>query len=507
MTEQQANHGGQPRKKPSTRPVKPIADLAGRKMPHDDAAEQSVILTLFKYPERAIDLSTWLLPEHFYGEPWGLVYGAQCKVAEAEQHVDPLTVRDRLRADGVWERVGDDKLNSLDGEINLPLLDKYAEIVATKARLRRVIAEAQMVLAEAFGPIENEIDWIETLPDRFEDAGLIAEPDSGSNGKEIVTELFTDWMSPNPEQQAHLSTGIPDLDRLIRKMRPGQMIVVAAQSGVGKSALAATIAGHVVANESVGGMPAGVFVQSLEMTRKEYMERMVFGAAGVDSYKLDETNRGKIDADEWQAIIAASKSVGVDHLHIDDKSGVSPAWIRARIRRQAKRFEKAGTPLRLIVLDYAQIIKGDVEHRRISTNREQEVAQIARAVKELAKEMGVPVILLAQINKESIKENRKPRSTDLRESQGILNDADKVMLIWNPSHAARAAQYRNGESSAAPFMEHVEIIVDKNRGGSTGTIAATFYPSLTKFTAFKGTDDDLAQLRAMDPGAKKRGAK
>ena len=165
------------------------------------------------------------------------------------------------------------------------------------------------------------------------------------------------------------------------------------------------------------------------------------------------------------------------------------------MKRQKLRFERAGTPLRLVIVDYAQIVNGDIENKRRHDNREQEVAQVARGMKSLAKELDLTVILLGQLNEDAAKEKRKPRAGDLRESRSLRHEADKVLLIHNPHYAERVASYRNGEDWRPLEQENVDLLVDKNRGARTGTVAATFYPSYTLFCPFQGSPEELALLR------------
>ena len=264
----------------------------------------------------------------------------------------------------------------------------------------------------------------------------------------------------------------------------------------------ANIVDHVATQERPEGLPAGVYVQSVEMSREEYIERMLFARAGVDTNKVDEDKRGFITDDEWAAITESAKSLAVDHIWIDDRADITPSQIRVEARRVQMRFARAGTPLRLIVIDYAQLINGDTENKRRADNREQEVAQVARAAKKIAKELNCTVILLAQLNEDSTKEKRRPRARDLRESRSLKQDADKVVLIYNPEYEARASAYRNGGQVGMLPKEYVDLIVDKNRGASTGTIAVTFRPSITKFSAFDGDERDLERLRNSGHGGR-----
>ncbi len=474
----------------------PAADSGGRPLPHHLDAELSVNATLFVHPKRWFDIGSWLKPEDFFDARNGVVYGAISRVIADEGAVNPLTIKARLEAEGTWTRVGAEHLERImtDGAIHEPLLERVAGIVANKAKVRRTIALAQQVANEGYGVLENDRAWSEEVPSRF-DAVVQAEGvATGASARDTLIDVYKRWETPDDPSQVRLGTGLPDLDRLFRKMRPKQLIVIGAHSGIGKSALAANIADHVALNERPQGLPSGVLIFSAEMGREEYIERMVFARAGVDTYKIDDDRKNQISPDEWQRITEATRLLAVDHLYIDDRADITPSQIRIESKRVQMRFARANTPLRLVVIDYAQIISGDAETRRKSDNREQEIAQVARAAKKLAKELGVTVILLAQLNEDSVKEKRRPRAGDLRESRSLKQDADKVVLIYNPFYADRAAAFRNGETKTLR-EELVEMIVDKNRGGTPGTVVAEFWPSYTLFLPFNGDESALDRLR------------
>lgn len=488
-------------------PTKLIPDVTGRDAPSDPHAELAILATLFRYPDRYFDLSTWLLADYFHEDRNGLVYDAFGKVMAAEGLADGLTLKAQLEADGHWDRVGFDHLNKImrEGEISSDTLDRLAEIVCNKAKVRAVIAASQRIIAEGFGTLEDESVWVEDVCDRFAKLGELTTATTGATARDILMGVFAEWTGE--QSSLRLGTGNPDLDRMFRKMRADQLIVVGAQSGVGKTALATGIVAHVVTQERHEDKPCGVYVQSLEMSGADLMERMIFGQARVDAYKLDEEHRAKITQEEWARITDAAKAIGVDHLYIDDRPDITPNGIRASVRRQARKMDRAGTPLRLVVVDYAQIVNGDTENKQRHDNREQEVAQVGRSMKKLAKELKIPVILLAQLNEDSVKDGRKPRASDLRESKSLKSDADKVVLIFNPSAQARSQAYRNGDRVDQSPREHVDLIVDKNRKASTGTVAATFYPGYTLFVPFEGDATDMAALREAGTQKKPRGSK
>jgi replicative DNA helicase len=459
-------------------------------LPHSLETEWSLISTLVRYPRRWYDVG-WLAPERLFDNRNALLFGAIGEIVSSDGSVTWEAIKSLLEQRGDWGRVGDQHLVHVmrHGAINEPLLERAAETIFDLSVTRSLILLGHEVAAEGAGPMEDRQEWYKAVVARFEDVTRGASKATGASAKEILGDLFQSWL--NPETTAWtISTGLPVLDSLFRRMRPGQLIVIGAHSGLGKSALAANIADHVTTEEACEGLACGVYIQSAEMTKEEYAERLVFSKASVDTRKLDKERRHLMTEDEWRRVVEAARKLGIDRLYVDDRPSATIAQIRTEARRVQLRFKQAGTPLRLVIIDYAQIVT-----ERSKRSREEEVANVSREAKQLAKELGVVVMLMSQLNKESTKEKRRPRASDTRESAAIENDADKLVLIYNPSYHARASSYKTGESEAV-MKEFVELIVAKNRGAPMGTVPATFWPAYTKFQAFDGTPEDLEELSA-----------
>jgi replicative DNA helicase len=253
---------------------------------------------------------------------------------------------------------------------------------------------------------------------------------------------------------------------------------VGAHSSHGKSALALNVAVHVALNERVEGERCGVGYFSLEMPRVDLMRRAAANLAGFSARRL----RRQITEDQGRRFVGAMKALSVEHLRIVDRASQTIDAIRLASARYAAQLRRTGAPLRLVVIDYAQILQpGD---RRRDQNREQEVAAIGRAAKVLAGDLGATVLLLSQLNAESIKEGRLPRSTDLRESKALTNDANAVVLVWNPKVLERQEQRELGNRLSPVNEDTLDtcvLVAGKVRDGQVGCLDVGYRPALTRF--------------------------
>jgi replicative DNA helicase len=455
-------------------------NIEGALPPHDLDAEAAVLAALILASDAFLEVGGWLKPEHFYSDANGWIYRAIDDLSASQSRIDIVTIagwlRDRDRLAGIG---GASYLAQLsDATPAVAHVAHHALIVVGKAKARALIAAHQRAAAEGYTAVDVD-EWagasIAELA-RLADDGV---EEVGVTGAEAVRELHARWIHPDPTPP--LGTGIADLDRGLRGLRRKHLIVIGSHSGIGKSALATNIATHVLLSERREDKASGVLIFSLEMGPDEYIERMVCSRARVDSRKLDEEHKAMIGEDEARRLAGAMNELSRPNLRIDDRSDITIAQIRAKARRVAAQFKRAGTPLRLVVIDYAQIVNAGTGRR--GGNREEEVALIGRESKKMAKELDVPVILLAQLNDDSAKEKRKPRAADLRESKALLQDANAVVLIHNPRAIERAEAYANGHGTRPDPDEadEVDFIIGKVRHGAPGTLRALYWPTYTAF--------------------------
>ncbi len=459
-----------------------VPPVAGRVPPHDLDAEAAVLSAALLSADAFVEVGGWLRPEHFYSEANALIYKAISALFAVGTPVDIVSVASWLRDREQLSRAGGSSYLAqiTDATPAVAHVTAHAEIVIAKSKARAMIAACQRFAAEGYG-VEGPVDeWAGAAVAELTALADDGAASEGVRGDDAVRALYDRWQ--NPDKFPPLRSGIPDLDCLVRGLRRKNLVIVGAHSGIGKSALATSIATNVLLNETREDKRCGVLIFSLEMGAEEYVERMACSLARVDSRKLDEDARAELTDEEGRLLLGAMESIGKPHLVVDDRADITIAQIRTSARKVAARFRREGTPLRLIVIDYAQLVSAGTDTRRRSENREQEVAVVGREAKKMAKELDLAVLLLAQLNDDSAKEKRKPRGKDLRESKALLNDADKVILIHNPTAVARAESYVDDAEPPNPNLaDEVDLIVSTHRGGKTGTIRAVYWPAFTKF--------------------------
>jgi replicative DNA helicase len=462
--------------------------VAGRVPPHDldaEAAVLSAILLSRDALDRVLDL---LRQEHFYSDANGWIYRAATEVSCAGDPVDVITV-------ATWLRTRD-RLSQVDGPKYLAQLadatpavahvGAHAAVVYENWRLRQLIATCQHIAAEGYGDVGTVQEFIDSAEQAiYEIARCRDEADQAPTMHDVLTKVFADLQRSDPDPG--VSTGLVDLDGIMGPMKRGQMIVVGAHSGIGKSSLGMQIVQHTamtpircVDNQGSYESAQGVLVFSAEMTKEEIALRALFSEARVDSTKANAMKY--LRNEEWSRITAASGRIALPNIYFDDRPGLGPLQIRSKARRVVKQADRAGFDLRLILVDYLQLLDGTQGGKKSQERREREIAEVSWSLKNLAKEIGIPIIVLAQLNDDARREKRAPRKEDLRECKAAAQDADKVILIWNQAAAERSQVRRRGQENEPLPPEVCDLIVDKNRGGKTGKAHALFMPTFTLFT-------------------------
>jgi replicative DNA helicase len=427
--------------------------------PHSVEAEESVLGAVMLSSEAANIALETLMADDFYVPAHQMIWEAITALYDGDQPIDPITVNDWLRRQGNLDRVGGlaTITRLMEGVPSTSNVDYYVGIVDDNSARRSLLRAGSEVGALA---LRGDLEIAHVLDSAEAEVFAVADRRIGA-GLESVGSLLNTTLERIEEVGAAgseitgLPTGFTDLDRLLAGLHPANLIVIAARPSMGKSTLAINMATHI----ATLGEPVAVF--TLEMSREEVVQRLLSSLASVDSAKI---RTGQLDADRWQRLSAASAKLYDMPFYVDDSHDLTVTSIRAKCRRL-----KHGKGLGLVVVDYLQLMQGP----RRAENRQQEIADISRSLKSLARELKVPVIAVSQLNRQlEQRENKRPRLGDLRESGAIEQDADVVMFIY------RADFYDPGN---AEYAGVAEVEVAKHRAGARDTIKLGFAAEFSRF--------------------------
>jgi replicative DNA helicase len=456
------------------------ASRVDRLPPHAPDAERGVLGCILLSPNDAMGECLRLIKagaDVFYDLRHQAIYSLLVSMYDARDPIDMITVQQRLRDAGQLDAVGGlAYLNELaDAVPSAANLAYYVEIVLEKYLLRRMLQTCATVIGRVY---DYEGD-VPALLDEVERDILRINEERERSETRPIRDLVNSAINTIEELHSRqgmlsgLSTGFPDLDKMTTGLHKGEMVVIAARPSMGKTSLAMNIVEHVAIELK---LPVGVF--SLEMTAESLVLRMMCSRAEVN---LRDVREGFLAERDFPRLTRAAGEISGAPLFIDDTSGLSILQLRARARRMWQQHQ-----IKLLVVDYLQLLSS--ETRRAKDNRQQEISEISSGIKALAKELGLPVIILSQLNREIEKDKaRKPKLSDLRESGAIEQDADLVGLLYKPSGGDDEESVPRDEPGGVP----VSLLIAKQRNGPTGDVPLTF---LKRFTRFKpaakvGPDD------------------
>jgi len=436
--------------------------------PHAMDAELAVLGGIMLDPEALERLEGSLLPEHFYVERHRLIFGAMMDLAAKGQPVDGLTIKDYLEQRSLLDNCGGESyLGELISAIPTSANVKhYASIVRDLAVLRELLSVCSKVSQKVYQSPEIEVG--DHLDQAEMDMLAVAERFSRSRPTfSKMSDLMIDGYHALEKRYAEkravtgTPTGFTDLDEITSGLQPSDLLIIAGRPAMGKTAFAMNLARNAAMQSD---FPGSVAVFSLEMSVQQIAMRMLACEARVNM-KLLRT--GRFSADDWRKLAAASGSLAESPIFIDDTPAISVTDLRSKCRRLKKETGK----LNLIIIDYLQLMSGRADAER----REQEISEITRSLKGLAKELDVPVIALSQLNRSlESRADKRPMMSDLRESGAIEQDADIIMFV-----------YRDEVYNKKPENEgHAELIIAKRRNGPTGTVNLTFLHEFTRFENF-----------------------
>jgi len=436
--------------------------LLDRIPPQNVEAEQSVLGSMLIEREAIAKVAELLRPQDFYREAHRLIYQAMLTLADKNEGIDLITVTEYLRREEKLEAVGGisyitSLANSVPTAANVSF---HAKIIEEKALLRQLINAATQIAGmgyEANDEVVSILDQAEKII--FEVSGRKITGDF-TPVKTIILDAFgrIEQLYATKGGITGLSTGFKDLDRLTAGLQPSDLILIAARPSMGKTAFVLNIAQNCAVKDK---MPVAFF--SLEMSKEQLVQRMLCAEAPIDAQRL---RIGDLKDDDWKRLVVAAERLSSAPVFIDDTAGISVAEMRAKCRRL-----KAEHGLKLVVIDYLQLMQGSGFSSH-NENRQQEISEISRSLKSLARELNVPVIALSQLSRgvES-RQSKKPMLSDLRESGSLEQDADIVAFLYRED-------YYNPETEQKNLTE---VIIAKHRNGPVDTVLLHFQKEYTKF--------------------------
>jgi len=438
-------------------------DTLARIPPQSMEAEQSVLGSLILDHELVPVVIEIIVSDDFYSENHKDIYSTIVELFDKGKPIDLITVMDHLGTRGTLELVGGREYIT-NIVANVPTTANaryYAEIIEQKSMLRKLIRASQDIIKSSYEANEE----VSAIMDKAEKSIFDVLQKKNSKGfsyiKDVLVSTFEklDELYNNKGFITGIPTGFTDLDRKTSGLQNSDLILVAARPAMGKTSFALNIAENVAIHKRV---PVAIF--SLEMSKEQLVSRMLSSEVMIDSQKL---KTGQLEDDDWQKIAMSMGPLSEAPIFIDDTPGITVTEIRAKCRRL--KIEK---DLGLVVIDYLQLMQG----RSRSESRQQEISEISRSLKILAKEINVPVITLSQLSRApEARTDHRPILSDLRESGAIEQDADIVMFLYRDD-------YYNEESEKKNIAD---VIIAKHRQGSTGTIELRWFGEFTKFANLK----------------------
>ena len=433
--------------------------------PHDLVAEQSVLGAVFIAPDTIISLADELVPDDFYKPANKIVFKTMLSLFKKGEPIDATTMVSALTNQGQIKEIGGlnyvvELVNSTPTSKNV---EHYAKLVKEKATLRKMIADLSDSLSSAY---QGDVS-IDDIIAKTEKSMLdISNQNTGTGFRNVADILDTHMQMVETRSQTDgvvtgLSTGFVGLDKITTGLHEDNLIILAARPAMGKTALALNIAQYIAVKEK---KPVAIF--SLEMGAESLIERMLASEGMVEGYHL---KTGNLNVEEWSRLVHAQGNLYDASIFVDDTAGIRISEIRSKARKLAQEMGGLG----VIIIDYLQLITGSK-----GENRQQVVSEISRELKILAKDLKVPVIALSQLSRAvEQRQDKRPMLSDLRESGSIEQDADIVAFLY------RDAYYQKEHADSQESNNVTELILEKNRHGSLGTVKLYFHKEYTKFSS------------------------
>lgn len=434
--------------------------LLKRVLPQNREAEEAVLGSMLLDREAITVASEIVTGEDFYNRQYGVLFDSMVELNEQGQSVDPVTLQNRLRSKDVPPEISElgymrDLLDKVTTSANVKY---YAEIVAEKSTLRKLIHLNQEIENQCYAGTDELEEILEGTEKKVFD--LVQRRNTGEFVpiRQIVMNAMDriEKAAKNDGIVTGIATGFADLDYKTAGMQPADLVLIAARPSMGKTAFVLNIAQYVAFKRQ-----QTVAIFSLEMSKEQLVNRLFSLESHVEAQRL---RTGKLSDTDWDKLVESAGVIGKSNLIIDDTPGISVSELRSKCRKYKMEHD-----LQMIIIDYLQLMSG---RGRGSDSRQQEISDISRSLKALARELNVPVIALSQLSRAvEQRPDHRPMLSDLRESGAIEQDADVVMFIYRDD-------YYNKDSDRKGIAE---IIIAKQRNGPIGTVELVWLPEYTKF--------------------------
>ncbi len=439
-----------------------LTEEGGGRMPFSLEAEQSVLGAILLDPDKIREVANAIKTEDFYHEHHRVIYEAMRELFLANNTIDAVTLVDELVRSGTYDDAGGKSYvallaQSVPSIANLP---DYIRIIRDKALLRRLIEASGEISRMAYAAEGNTADILDRSEQLIFDIADKNETKGFSHIKDVILANYKhlDELIKNGDAALGTPTYFTDIDKLLVGMGKSDLVLVGARPGMGKTSFCLNIASQVALKTK-----KTVAVFSLEMSCEQLVSRMLSSEALIDSYKM---RKGDLSEDDWVKLARASGVLSQTDILIDDTAGITVMGMKAKLRRVKN--------LGLVVIDYLQLMQAD----RKSDNRVNEVGDISRGLKLMAKELEVPIITCAQLSRgPESRPDKTPMLSDLRDSGAIEQDADSVMFLYRDEYYNNDPEKKN----------MAKCIIAKNRHGSTGTVELGWFGQYTKFTNLETT--------------------
>ncbi|MBM7693553.1 replicative DNA helicase [Peribacillus deserti] len=444
--------------------------------PQNIEAEQAVLGAIFLEPSSLTLASEVLIPEDYYRNAHQKIFNVMVKLNDEGKPVDLVTVTEELQASKQLEDVGGvSYLSELAGSVPTAAnIEYYARIVEEKALLRRLIRTATNIASEGYSREDEVASLLGEAEKSIMEVAQRKNSGAFQNIKDVLVRAYDniELLHNREGDVTGIPTGFAELDRMTAGFQRNDLIIVAARPSVGKTAFALNIAQNVATKTS-----ENVAIFSLEMGAEQLVMRMICAEGNINAQNL---RTGSLTDEDWRKLTMAMGSLSNSGIFIDDTPGVRIGDIRSKCRRL-----KQEHGLGMILIDYLQLIQGN---GRSGENRQQEVSEISRSLKALARELEVPVIALSQLSRGvEQRQDKRPMMSDIRESGSIEQDADIVAFLYRDDYYDKESENKN----------IIEIIIAKQRNGPVGTVSLAFVKEYNKFVNLERRFDDAS----VPPGA------